>query len=201
MDGSQGSRRDATWGKPGSAAHLVRLLADHIKRTGHTFRGHRVWTEEEVFTLLALYPDYAAAQKALPHRSLKALEMKIEKLGRARSRSVWTAAEVTRLKRPYTSGASTAELLELFPGKTMAQVWGRAWKSRFRRPRKPPRPTRWPVVDAVRRRAFELNLTMGDLDEMARSGSYFRRPWTLNWRHVGKAIVALGGEVRVDWGE
>lgn len=104
-------------------------------------------------------------------------------------------------RRPYTSGATSTEILELVPGKTMPQAWARARRSRFRHPRKPPRPTGLPVVDAVRRRAFELNLTMRDLDEITRSGSYFRSPRTVVWRHVGRAIEALDGELRVDWRE
>lgn len=189
------------WGAPGSADRLRRAQEDCVRRTGHTLRGHKAWTQEEVDALLAAYPDYEEAQRALPHRSRKALEMKIEKLGRARNRFIWTAAEVSRLKRPYTSGAPAAEMLGLLPGKTMPQVWARASRSRFRRPRRTPKPTGLPVLDAVRRRAFELNLTMRDLDAMVGSGSYFRSPRGLVWRHVGRAIQALDGDVRVFWRE
>lgn len=76
------------------------------------------------------YPDYHRLCAELPGRTRKAIELKCERLGIVRGLFAWTAAEVSRLKRPYTMGASTHELRRLFPDKQLKQIHARAGKSR-----------------------------------------------------------------------
>ncbi|AIB27127.1 Hypothetical protein BSSP1_I0255 [Brucella suis bv. 2] len=49
-----------------------------------------------------------------------------------------------------------------------------------------------------------MNLSMADIDEIAKTKRYFQRPgWAghkvLNYGNVCKAIIALDGEISVRW--
>lgn len=60
------------------------------------------------------------------------------------------------------------------------------------------------MLDEIRRRARELNLTMVDLDQMARTGGYFTRAQWVSKKAVDpqnllKAVLALGGSIPIQW--
>jgi len=75
-----------------------------------------------------------------------------------------------------------------------------ALKARAARRRKPAL-TGYPLIDAIRERTFELNLSMVDLDAMAHTGRYFQTSsWhsgNFNRKFVLRAVEVLGGEVSV----
>ncbi|EEP63766.1 Hypothetical protein, conserved [Brucella abortus str. 2308 A] len=59
-------------------------------------------------------------------------------------------------------------------------------------------------MDQLREQCFKLNLSMADIDEIAKTKRYFQRPgWAghkvLNYGNVCKAIIALDGEISVRW--
>jgi hypothetical protein len=60
-----------------------------------------------------------------------------------------------------------------------------------------------PLIDQIRDRASDLNLSMVDLDAMAVTKKYFQRAgWVngnLNRKAMLRAVEALGGEVSVQW--
>lgn len=63
-------------------------------------------------------------------------------------------------------------------------------------------PTGVNLMDSIRLRAFEMNMSMSELDEACRSGHLFQH-WSINRRmamkHILKAIEVLDGEVAVEW--
>lgn len=170
---------------------------DFMARTGLTYAGDKIWTEMEVATIRAAYPDYEAAQCALPHRSLKAIMSKARRSGITKPRRVWRPGEFSGIKPQYVGGTAMAEILPAVPAKTAPQVYSKASSRKVRRPRKPPKDTGLSIVDTVRRRAFDLRLSMADLDALVGSGSYFRRPRVEKWRHLNVAIKLLGGTIEV----
>ena len=165
-------RRDA------KNASWVQSLRKAIQRRG-TVAGHRVWTAEEDKVLRDLYPDYAAAKRALNTRSLSAIRNEAQKLGIAPKRQLWTSAEVLRLRRLYPT-ASRQVLLEAFPGANWVRINHKAQHIGLRRPPFKFKPTPWPLLNAIRARAHQLGYTLVDLDAMAGTGKYFQRAgW--NW--------------------
>jgi hypothetical protein len=72
------------------------------------------------------------------------------------------------------------------------------------RPKKPPVNSGHPVINQIKERARYLNLSMGDVDAMAGTKKYFyAAQWVStgrpNLKAVGKAILALDGEVTAIW--
>jgi len=139
----------------------------YMRKTGLTYAGQRLWTALEMETLRRLHPDYGALVRALPRRTRNAIEKKAQKLGLSKPRRVWNEAEFRLMKPLYVRGAPMQSILDLLPGKTAKQVWAKASGRGIRRPRTRPRNTGLAPVDAVRQRAFELYMSMAELDEAA----------------------------------
>lgn len=171
--------------------------SDFMARTGVTYAGHKVWTSPEIETLRRQYPDYQAMAAALPHRTLSAIKTKTVRLKIARTRRVWAHSEFSSIKPPYAHGVRMAAILPAVPGKSAPQVYSKAASKKVRRPRRRPKLVGFAIVDAIRQRAFDLRLSMTDLDLMLGSKTYFRRPRSENWRLLHRAIVLLGGKVHV----
>ncbi|SDG68095.1 hypothetical protein SAMN05216338_100263 [Bradyrhizobium sp. Rc2d] len=120
------------------------------------------------------------------------------KLGVSQKRLQWTAADVSRLRRIYPSGTD-ADLAAAFPAFTKRQVQAVANRLRISKKKRYKR-TGIAIIDAIRDRALELNLTMIDLDALAKNGCYFQKccrelPY-VNGPYVYRAIVALGSQAR-----
>lgn len=171
----------------------------YMRRTGLTYAGQRLWTTLEMETLRRLHPDYGALVRALPGRTRKAIESKAQRLGLPKARRVWSEAEFHLMKPLYVQGAPMRSILERLPGKTARQVWAKAFRCGIRRPRNPPRTTGLALVDAVRRRAFELYMSMAELDEAAGGRACFRHPRRVDWSAVQRVLSQLGGRIAVSW--
>lgn len=172
----------------------------YMARTGLTYSGQRLWTPKET-SALRLYPDYQALVRALPGRTRKAIEGKVWRSGLATPLRVWSETEFTVMKRLYTQGAVMAGILSQIPGKTAQQVWSKASSRGVRRPRRLPKSTGFAPVDAVRRRAFDLHISMTDLDVIAGRRSYFQSPRRTDWSAVQRVLPHLGGQAAVRWHE
>lgn len=173
----------------------------YMARTGLTRSGKRLWMPKEIRTLWRLYPDYEALVQALPGRTRKAIECKVWSCGVARPLRVWNEVEFGVMKPLYIRGAPMTTILERLPGKRARQVWSKASHHKIRRPRRPPRPTGFAAVDAVRRRAFDLHLSMADLDAIAGRRGYFQRPRRTDWSAVQRVLPHLGGRPAIHWHE
>ncbi len=171
----------------------------YMRRTGLTYAGQRLWTTLEIETLRRLHPDYGALVGALPGRTRKAIETKAQSLRLPEPRQVWSEPEFQLMKPLYVQGVPMRTILEGLPGKTAKQVWAKAFGRSIRRPRRPPRTTGLAPVDAVRQRAFELCMSMVELDEAAGGRAYFRRPRRVNWSAVQRVLPQLGGRIAVSW--
>lgn len=175
---------------------------ERMARTGRTPKGHWLWTEQEDDIVRALYPDYKALRKALRRRSYYALRGRVRTLGIVNRRHIWLATEVSRLRRLYPK-ADRLDILAAFPGLRWGQIAAKAGHVRVHRHRKRLVRTGHPLIDHIRERAFELNMSMVDLDAMARTKKYFQKAgWAngnLNRKALVRAVEALGGEVLVRW--
>jgi len=173
--------------------------AGYMRLYGVTARGDKAWTEEEVAALRDHYPDYERLCAALPWRTKKAIGHKLAKCGLVRPRRVWRDSQWSTAKPLYRRGDSVREVIAPATDKVPKQVWSKASAMGVRRPRRPPKDTPWPLVNNVRRQAFRLRLTMADLDELAGTGSYFRRPQRLDYDAIRKAVAMMGGRLVVRW--
>lgn len=174
---------------------------EQMLRAGRSPTGP-LWTAREDETIRGLYPDYNAVVRALKRRTLVAVRTRAMKLGITKRRYPWTVAEIYRLRRLYPK-QTAAQLQVSFPGVRPAQLRQMANLRGITKDRRPLPLTGIPVIDAIRRRAFELNLSMIDVDEMARTGIYFQ---CSRWRYSGvrlvqvcRAIEALDGEISAAW--
>lgn len=174
-------------------------LLRHIERTGCTIAGDPVWTADEIAHLCQTFPDRKAACLALPHRTAAAVAHKARQLGLIPPRKIWIGDEAVRLRKPYVAGVPMAELLEMFLGKTRSQIWKKAFHMGYHRPRRAPKLTGMPLVDSVRKRAFECRLSMTDLDVFVGRTRYFVSPRHLDWRALQRAMAILGGRPAISW--
>lgn len=163
----------------------------------------KIWSEEEQSIVRRLYPDYRALSAALPNRSLAGIRYQALQLGITSYRHIWTASQHSRLRALYPQ-ASREVIMKNLPGLSWQQIVSHAVRSGFRRKKVPFLPTGSPLLDEIRAKCRQLDYTMGDLDELARTKPYFRRS---NWRKtkrpssaaVSKAVAALGGTLMVEW--
>jgi hypothetical protein len=178
-----------------------------MRKHGHTPAGQALWSDGEVDLLRQLWPDRYRVLSLMPHRTLTAVEHKADKLGLGRVRQLhwWTAADASRFRRLWPT-ASKIELMEAFPWASWAALASYSqWQRKngypgLMRPRIPFKPTGDPLVDGLMREAFRLNLSLSDLDALARSRRFFasgRYRMRKNWRHLGRAVEALEGIIAV----
>jgi hypothetical protein len=178
-------------------------LREQIRRAGRTRSGLPIWTEEEDAEIRRLYPDYAALKQSLKRRTHSALKNRANRIGIIKRNHCWTDAEVSRLRKLYPT--STAQQLRAaFPGLRKRQIKDKAANLGLYKKRRPYPSTGFPIIDQIRTRAFELNLSMLDLDELAGTKNYFQgRGWkgcrTVNGWAALLAISALDGDVRAIW--
>jgi hypothetical protein len=73
----------------------------------------------------------------------------------------------------------------------------------LRRVRSKPKATGHPLIDTIRDRAFDLRLSMVDLDAMAGTKRYFQKaswcPGRPNRKALLRAVEVLGGQISVRW--
>lgn len=183
----------------------VAVVREYCRRTGRTYAGQVIWTDEEIALLTAAWPCREAALKALPGRSLSAIEHRAAKLGLpVRSLHLWSNPESARFRRLWPT-ATKRELLETFPFATWTSLhnfsqWQRAnGFPDLKRPKARPSKTGHELVDAVLDQAERCNMSLKELDEGARTRRYFssgrHRRQVKNWKHLGKAVAYFEGEL------
>ena len=175
---------------------------ERMARTGRTPKGHWLWTKKEDDIVRALYPDYKALRRKLRRRTYSAVKNRARTLNVVKRRRMWLASEVSRLRRLYPR-ATQEELMQAFPGMTWRRIAYKARHVGIRRARRKLVITGHPLIDTIRDRAQNLNLSMVDIDEIAGTKRYFQKAaWcngNFNRKAVLRAVEALGGEVSVHW--
>lgn len=165
-------------------------------------KGHRLWSDEEDAILRLHYRDWGRLLALLPGRSKIAVENRAQKLGLAKTRHMWLASEIAKLRRLYPS-APREVLMAEFPWSrwtniiTIANCYGI-----HRQPQKYLR-TGIPIIDTILTRIEEIGWNLSDLDAESGTGSYFRchtwRRRKLNYRYIAKAVKALDGQLTIEW--
>jgi hypothetical protein len=166
----------------------------------------RSWTPAEDAALRDLYPDYEGILLKLPHRTYYALRGRAAALGctALTARHKWTGAELTKLKKSCETGTSRRDLMALFPHATRwSQLQNKIRYYGYHRQNFKFKSTGFPIIDEIRERARQMNISMVELDALAKSGCYFLKAAWLNQgivgKHIYRAIEALGGHLSVDW--
>jgi hypothetical protein len=181
-------------------------VSDHLrarmKRTGKTPFGHWMWTKEEDDLVRQLHPDIARLKKLLRRRTTIAIQRRAIDLRLVRPQHLWTANEVTKLRRRWRD-TTKAELISEFPRHTWISIRCKGSKLGIRRRPWQPKPTGKPVLDEIRKRAAGLRITMRDLDRICFSREYFTKSsqgYQSGYRNLWlRAIAALGGRVEIVW--
>jgi len=160
-----------------------------------------LWTLEEFETVAVHWPDIQAIRALLPHRSAKAITNAAARCRLRKKLHFWTAAETSKLRRLVAAGLPRRQIAQEL-NLDLMQVQNRIKYAGLRFSKRPYKPTGDRLKDAIRQRAFELNMTMVDLDEACGSGMHFRRSdrrWKIHPAHLVKAVEVLGGELSVTW--
>ncbi len=194
---------------PAQTRRGLEAMMDWVRRNGTTGAGQPLWSDEEVEALRVSWPDVDEAQRRLPKRNRPSIEAKALKLDlpRRKRNHLWTSTEVARVIRMWPI-ATRQELLEAFPWaiwedlQNQMQHQRRIGRTTAHRPKAPFKPTGHLPTDAVLEEARRSNLSLREVDMIAETPRYFssgRHRRRVQWRHLGKTIEALGGEVQVDW--
>lgn len=171
-------------------------------RTGVTGAGQRLWSKAEDRIVIACYPDHRKAVRQLTGaRSYWGVRHRAERLGIQIKRHIWTNRDIANLRALWRAGASDRELTAAFPGLTRHAICGKARHKGFGpRPRKPPKVLGIPILDAVRKRTHDLDMSLRDLDRETRARCYWgHNSHRVVPRHVFRAVKALGGRIRIEW--
>ncbi|MBZ9655038.1 hypothetical protein [Phyllobacterium lublinensis] len=162
--------------------------------------GQPLWTDEEIAICREIGHDYKALMKALNgRRSYHSVRNQCQKLGLAPKRHIWLGAELAHLRRIYPK-CSWEDILAAFPFATRKQIKHIAKHYKIYREKRPFKPTGIPGIDQVRNRCFELNLSMPDVDALAKSKSYFckgrlaRGPYQLQGHWKGHKGLGWRGD-------
>lgn len=159
------------------------------------------WTLKEHEVVVSHWPDVKTIERLLPHRTRCAIVAFAGKCNLRKEQHVWTGAQTSLLRKRVGEGKTRIEIASEL-GLTKLQVLNRCRYLGLRNPVKPPAPTGHLLMDAIRKRSFELNISRRELDEACRSGEQFQR-WsparTIAQRHILKAIEVLDGQLTVEW--
>jgi len=163
------------------------------------------WTYRETEALREHWPDMGALRRCLPHRSEKAITYMAHRCGviPPKDQHIWTAAEDKRLKAMALSGLTRKQMATAF-GLSVTQVQNRLQYTKTNITRQPPAPCKDALAHAVRQRAFEMRMTVRDLDRSLGNQRIFQQAPHKDRvlvKHIDRAVKALGGRLTIVWDE
>lgn len=163
------------------------------------------WTYRETEALREHWPDLATLKTLLPFRTERAMKKMANKCGilPPNHQHIWTAAEDKRLKAMAADGKTRKEMATSF-GLTVGQVQNRLQYARILIARRPPARCTDALANAVRQRAFEMRMTMRDLDRSLGNQQIFQNAASKQYvlvKHIDRAVKALGGRLTIEWDE
>ncbi len=170
-------------------------------RVHRVIRRHNDWTLKEHEVLISHWPDVNTIRRRIPHRSTRAIRAFAGKCNLTNPRHIWTAAQDAKLRKLAAEGNRPKEIAEIL-GLTLGQVTGRMRYARIRVARRPPAQCADPLINAVRQRAYALNMTLADLDRSLGKRRTFQQAsgkQRVKLVHVARAVRAMGGRFIVEW--
>lgn len=183
-------------------ARMAAMARERIAKTGMAPGGAPLWTDREMALLAVIFPDYKRAVAVLERRTYAAVKGRARSMGLTDCSHIWTSAAVARLRRLYPT-ADRATLAAAFPGVPFEKISYKARHIGLHRHRQPLKQTGVPSIDQIRDRAFKLNMSMVDLDAIAKTKKYFQKGgWHsghINHRAIARAAYALDGLIAVRW--
>ena len=194
-----GRTRSRKWSRISGLARGAAIAQCNRERAERSRRGVR-WSASEMKIVIDTYPDYRLMQERLPHRSLVQLKRFAYGYGIAKKRHVWTSPEIATLKRASHERWSKKRLCEALPHLTPDQIQAQFTHHGFRF-RHGPKTLGIPILDEIRIRAFQMNLSLVDLDGICGRGKYWQRcERKPDWRRIEKVLEYVGGHLRVEFG-
>ncbi|TIQ35974.1 MAG: hypothetical protein E5X48_11150 [Mesorhizobium sp.] len=168
-------------------------------------RADNTWTFNESELLRKHWPDVALLRKLLPHRSERALRDMAARCGLIpqKEQNIWTGAQDKKLRQMAAAGNSRKEIAAEL-GLTVGQVANRLLYRKINLAKRPPVQIGNELLDQIRRRAFDLNMSIADLDRSLGSRHIFQTAWKgrhISPKHIHRAVKALGGELKIKWAD
>jgi hypothetical protein len=118
-------------------------------------------------------------------------------LSRAKKRHVWTTTEAATLKTAARESWELSRVCEALSHLNKDQIKAQL-THRHLQLRKGLKPLGVAALDAVRSKAYLMNLSLGDLDEICGGGMYWQRcVRRASWWRVEKAAAYMGGQLIV----
>ena len=159
------------------------------------------WTLREHAVVVDHWPDVEQIMLILKHRSRAAIVTFAGKCNLRKRIHLWTEEQTQTLRKRVRDDVPRKEIAKELR-LTVLQVTNRCRQLGLTYPRRRPPETGHRLMDAIRARAFELNMSMSEVDEVCRSGRIFRR-WSparkIAPRHLIRAVKALDGELCAEW--
>lgn len=177
------------------------MIGQAAERVHRVHRRRDDWTLKEHEVVVSHWPDVEAIRKRLPHRSKRAIHAFAGKCNLTTPRHIWTTAEDAKLRKLAAQGMTRREIASEL-GMSLNSVFGRLAYTRTSIARKPPKPSCNPLVTAIRQRAFDLHMTLADLDRSLGDQKVFRQAagrQCVRHIHIERAVKALGGRLTVEW--
>lgn len=174
-------------------------------RRARIVRRDNTWTLVEGELLRKHWPDIDLLRKHLPHRTERAIRNMAKRCGLVpdKLQHIWTIAQDTKLRRFAAIGMDRKTIADEL-GLTVAQVANRLLYKKINIAKRPPVATGDVLVDAIRRRAFDMRMTTADLDRSLGYKKGFRNCWRgkgVSPNRIHEAVKALGGRLVVEWNQ
>jgi hypothetical protein len=174
-----------------------------MKKTGRTPFGAKLWTKQEDAKIIEHYPKLPILRKLLKGRTVGAIKARASYLKVTKTHKLWTSAKVSLLRR-MCIGSSWQNILEEFSDFSSVQIRCCMKLHGIKRIKPKYKSTKWPILNDIRDKAYEQNMSMADLDYLAGTKKYFQQAqWSCgnkpNPVAVAKAVLLLGGELHVKW--
>ena len=176
-------------------------IGNDIRRR-KTPRRNDSWTFREVEIMREHWPDIEKIQALLKWRTVNAIRDMARRCGLIppKVQHIWTAAQHSTLRRLAGKRTPRKDIAKQL-GLTVQQVANRLNYSKIGIGKRPPVSLGEPLVDSVRQRAFQLKISMVDLDRSLGPRKAFQ---TSNVKKgtpgiLHQAVKALGGRLTIEW--
>lgn len=177
------------------------IIGNASVRVHRVIRRSNDWTLKEHEVVVSYWPDIDEIAKRLPHRSRYAIGYFAGKCNLRKQIHSWTGEQHRILRNRVREGIPRAEIAKEL-GLTTGQIANRMGSTGLTYPRRRPKIMGNSLMDSIRQRAFDLNISMKELDEACKSGNQFAKYAAcrhVHIKHIVKAAKVLDGEVALRW--